>query len=117
MANMAKDLLKIQTDFEALKEEATELREFKAKIDNQEKEEVLATFSLLDDEFKTSLRSEFSLLSREELESKCALAYYRKGLMNSGQNTQSSDALVSYTLEDEKSSLPGWVTAIKSAKK
>lgn len=117
MAKMAKDLMDLQTKFQVLDEEAKALREFKAASDNQEKEQVLSTFSLLDDEFKSTLRSEFSLLTKEELEAKCALAYYRKGLMNSGQNTPSSEALVSYSLEDDKSTLPGWVTALKASKK
>lgn len=116
-AKMAKDLFELNTKFQALEDEAKSLREFKANIDNQEKEEVLSVFSLLDDEFKTKLRSEFSLLSKEDIESKCALAYFRKGLMNSGQNTQASDAVISYNLEGETSSLPGWVSAIKTAKR
>lgn len=117
VADMAKTIFDLQTKLTALEDEAKELREFKAVADNEEKEEVLKVFSLLDDEFKNTLRTDFSKFTKEELESKCALAYFRKGLMN-GQNTPASDALVSYNLEDANpGDEPGWVRALKSSKK
>lgn len=117
LADMAKQMFALQQENEALKQENELLNEFKLNVDNQEKEEVLSTFALLDDEFKTQIRSEFSLLSKEDIEAKCALAYFRKGLMGAGQNTQASEAVISYNLEDEKDSLPGWIKAVKSATK
>ena len=117
-AKLALDYSKLKTEFEALQEEAKALREFKLAIENKEKEEVLSQFSLLDDATKENFRLNFSDMSKEDLEAKCALAYYRKGLMSQGQDSSASDAVISYNLEETSAdNLPGWVKAVKSSKK
>lgn len=118
-AKLALDYSNLQKDFAALQEEVKALREFKLAVENKEKEEVLAQFSLLEDSVKEEFRLNFSTMSKEDLEAKCALAYYRKGLMSQqGQDSSATDAVVSYNLEDKSAdNLPGWVKALKSSKK
>jgi len=117
-AKLAMDFARVSQEKEALLAEVTELREFKANFENSEKEDILNTFSLLDEETKTTLRANFSALTKDELEAKCALEYYRKGLMaQEGQTTQAPEGVVSYNLEgtSNDSDTPGWVKMVKSS--
>lgn len=117
-AKLAMDFAKVSKEKEALLAEVTELREFKAQHENSEKEEILSTFSLLDEETKATLRSNFSALSKEDLEARCALEYYRKGLMaQEGQTTSAPEGVVSYNLEGAgNAEMPAWLKAVKAAK-
>lgn len=79
------------------KDQLKDLKEFKAQVEVQEKEAVLKEFSFLPEEEQVKLRSDFEKLSKDDLESRCALVAYRLGV--SGQNTSKSTDIVSYTHE------------------
>lgn len=116
VADLSKQLIAKTNEFQAIEKELEELREFKANIENSEKEAMLKSFSLLDEETVNEIRADFSKLTVEDVESKCAVAYYRKGLVGkAGQNSPAEEGVVSYNLEGADST-PGWIKALKNQK-
>ena len=78
-----------------LKEEVEELRTFKRKIEDKEKDELIERFYMLSDEDKKDVIEHKSEYSLEEIESKLALIGYRKGdnfnLDTSSENEESKE--------------------------
>lgn len=78
----------LQSSYASLKEEVEELRTFKKKIEDKEKDELIERFYMLSDEDKKDVIEHKSEYSLEEIESKLALIGYRKGV-NFNLNTSS----------------------------
>lgn len=112
---LASKVLQYEKKVEELEEELDELRKFKKEQEDKEKEETLKQFALLSEEDKESVRLEFSQLTKEEVEAKCALMYYRQGLMESGQKDNKDEPVLSYSLgEGSADPVPEWVKAVKA---
>lgn len=78
----------LQSSYASLLEEVKELRTFKKKIEDKEKDELIERFYMLSDEDKKDVIEHKSEYSLEEIESKLALIGYRKGV-NFNLNTSS----------------------------
>lgn len=85
----------LQSSYASLKEEVEELRTFKRKIEDKEKDELIERFYMLSDEDKKDVIEHKSEYSLEEIESKLALIGYRKGvnfnLDTSSENEESKE--------------------------
>ena len=85
----------LQSSYASLKEEVEELRTFKKKIEDKEKDELIERFYMLSDEDKKDVIEHKSEYSLEEIESKLALIGYRKGvnfnLDTSSENEESKE--------------------------
>ena len=86
---------KLQASYTSLMEEVEELRTFKKKIEDKEKDELIERFYMLSDEDKKDVIEHKSEYSLEEIESKLALIGYRKGvnfnLDTSSENEESKE--------------------------
>ena len=115
----------LQTSYASLKEEVEELRTFKKKIEDKEKDELIERFYMLSDEDKKDVIEHKSEYSLEEIESKLALIGYRKGvnfnLNTSSENEESTveedeSPVVTFDVKaTEDSTVPEWVRAVESA--
>ena len=115
----------LQTSYASLKEEVEELRTFKKKIEDKEKDELIERFYMLSDEDKKDVIEHKSEYSLEEIESKLALIGYRKGvnfnLDTSSENEESKEEedenpVVTFDVKaTEDSTVPEWVKAVESA--
>ena len=115
----------LQTSYASLKEEVEELRTFKKKIEDKEKDELIERFYMLSDEDKKDVIEHKSEYSLEEIESKLALIGYRKGvnfnLDTSSENEESKEEqdespVVTFDIKaTEDSTVPEWVKAVESA--
>ena len=115
----------LQTSYASLKEEVEELRTFKKKIEDKEKDELIERFYMLSDEDKKDVIEHKSEYSLEEIESKLALIGYRKGvnfnLNTSSENEESTveedeSPVVTFDIKaTEDSTVPEWVKAVESA--
>ena len=115
----------LQTSYASLKEEVEELRTFKKKIEDKEKDDLIKDFYMLSDEDKKDVIEHKSEYSLEEIESKLALIGYRKGvnfnLDTSSENEESTvekdeDPVTTFDIKaTEDSTVPEWVKAVESA--
>lgn len=115
----------LQSSYASLKEEVEELRTFKRKIEDKEKDELIERFYMLSDEDKKDVIEHKSEYSLEEIESKLALIGYRKGvnfnLNTSSENEESKEEqedapVVTFDVKaTEDSTVPEWVRAVESA--
>ena len=115
----------LQTSYASLKEEVEELRTFKKKIEDKEKDDLIKDFYMLSDEDKKDVIEHKSEYSLEEIESKLALIGYRKGvnfnLDTSSENEESKEEqdespVVTFDVKaTEDSTVPEWVKAVESA--
>ena len=116
---------KLQASYTSLMEEVEELRTFKKKIEDKEKDELIERFYMLSDEDKKDVIEHKSEYSLEEIESKLALIGYRKGvnfnLDTSSENEESKEEqedtpVVTFDVKaTEDSTVPEWVRAVESA--
>lgn len=115
----------LQSSYASLLEEVEELRTFKKKIEDKEKDELIERFYMLSDEDKKDVIEHKSEYSLEEIESKLALIGYRKGvnfnLNTSSENEESTveedeSPVVTFDVKaTEDSTVPEWVRAVESA--
>lgn len=115
----------LQSSYASLKEEVEELRTFKKKIEDKEKDELIERFYMLSDEDKKDVIEHKSEYSLEEIESKLALIGYRKGvnfnLNTSSENEESTveedeNPVTTFDIKaTEDSTVPEWVKAVESA--
>ena len=114
----------LQTSYASLKEEVEELRTFKKKIEDKEKDDLIKDFYMLSDEDKKDVIEHKSEYSLEEIESKLALIGYRKGvnfnLDTSSENEESTvekdeDPVTTFDIKaTEDSTTPEWVKEVES---
>lgn len=114
----------LQSSYASLKEEVEELRTFKKKIEDKEKDELIEKFYMLSDEDKKDVIEHKSEYSLEEIESKLALIGYRKGvnfnLNTSSENEESiveeeNTPVVTFDVKaTEDSTKPEWVKAVEA---
>ena len=115
---------KLQASYTSLMEEVEELRTFKKKIEDKEKDELIERFYMLSDEDKKDVIEHKSEYSLEEIESKLALIGYRKGvnfnLDTSSENEESTvekdeDPVTTFDIKaTEDSTIPEWVKEVES---
>ena len=115
---------KLQASYTSLMEEVEELRTFKKKIEDKEKDELIERFYMLSDEDKKDVIEHKSEYSLEEIESKLALIGYRKGvnfnLDTSSENEESTvekdeDPVTTFDIKaTEDSTTPEWVKEVES---
>ena len=115
----------LQSSYASLLEEVEELRTFKKKIEDKEKDDLIKDFYMLSDEDKKDVIEHKSEYSLEEIESKLALIGYRKGvnfnLDTSSENEESTveedeNPVTTFDIKaTEDSTVPEWVKAVESA--
>jgi len=115
----------LQTSYASLKEEVEELRTFKKKIEDKEKDDLIKDFYMLSDEDKKDVIEHKSEYSLEDIKSKLAVICFEKkvnfNLDTSSENEESTvkedeSPVVTFDIKaTEDSTVPEWVKAVESA--
>jgi hypothetical protein len=112
---------KLQNEILALQEQNQILVAFKAKVDDAEKDAMIAKFYYLSDEEKKDVIENKANYTVEEIESKLSVICVRNkvnfDLDNNDKNDINIEDVVTYTLDDNTSSVPAWITAVKNNSK
>lgn len=98
----------------------TELREFKANVLENEKDEMIASFTMLSDEDKEEVIANKSKYTLDEIESKLSVIAVRKKVNFASNNDEESNTKKVYTYnlpKEDEGTIPAWVKAIKNNKK
>ena len=115
----------LQASYASLKEEVEELRTFKKKIEDKEKDELIERFYMLSDEDKKDVIEHKSEYSLEDIKSKLAVICFEKrvnfNLDTSSENEESTveedeNPVTTFDIKaTEDSTVPEWVKAVESA--
>ena len=113
---------KLQADYSQLKESYDELVEFKNKVEDKDKEELINSFYMLSDEDKKEVIENKSKYSKDEIEAKLSVICYRKKVNFDSSNLEKNenkeeDVVTTYSVENVGSTIPAWVSALMDTKK
>ena len=111
----------LQAEYENLQNVNNELVEFKNKVEDQQKDELISKFYMLSDEDKHDVIENKRQYSLEDIESKLAVICYRKKInFNEDASSQASEeeAVLTFNLNDTfEDSTPEWVKAVEATQK
>ena len=120
----AETILALQDTISALTAERDSLAAFKLEVEDAKKDEMIGNFYMLSDEDKKDVIDHKSEYSVAEIEEKLSVICYRKKVnfgteINSNFNnkTEEETPAVTYTVENEYSSIPAWIQAVKENSK
>lgn len=114
-------LAELTSKFEALEAEAQTLREFKASIDNQQKDELIGQFFMLSDEDKADVIQHKAEYSLDDIKAKLSVICFEKKvnfvLENNSEIQNNKTENITFNLNSDNDSTPDWVKAVKEVEK
>lgn len=118
---LKENLATLQNQFSALEEKCKVLENFKANIEEQEKDAMIARFSMLTDEDKAEVVEHKSQYTVDEIESKLSVICVRKkvnfNLFENNEEKEVNKKVFTYSLpEEDAGNMPAWVQAVKNNK-
>lgn len=122
-SKLEQDFSETTEKYSKLEEEAKELRQFKSQVELKEKEDMINTFSMLEEEDKKEVRENIQKYSLEEIESKLAVICFRKKI-NYSKAEEEKEVVseevkakaMTYSLNNQTTSSndgPEWLKAVK----
>ena len=121
-----KDYALLETEFTALQEQYSNLEkeyqalvEFKKAIEDKEKDALIAKFYMLSDEDKADVIANKANYSLEDIEAKLSVICVRKKVsfeLEASEEKEESAAITTYTLEDQGSGVPAYISALRNTK-
>ena len=95
--------------------EIAELKEFKAKVEKVEKQKMIDSFTMLDDEEKLDVITNIDNYSLDEIEAKLSVICVRNGKVGSSTRKE-EPANYSYNINsaDYTDNTPAWIKAVKA---
>ena len=111
----------LQAEYTALQSAHAELVEFKNKVEDQQKDELINKFFMLSDEDKHDVIENKRQYSLDEIESKLAVICYRKKINfteDASSSASEKEAVLTFNLnEDFEDSTPDWVKMVEENQK
>ena len=121
-----KDYALLETEFTALQEQYSNLEkeyqalvEFKKAIEDKEKDILIAKFYMLSDEDKADVIANKANYSLEDIEAKLSVICVRKKVsfeLEASEEKEENAAITTYTLEDQESGVPAYISALRNIK-
>ena len=120
-SNLETSYNELQSRFSALEASHAGLVEFKNKIDDAQKDQMIESFYMLSDEDKQEIVANKSKFTVEEIEEKLSVICFRKGnfdLSNTSNINNITEApVVTFNLQNvHGASKPAWLTAVDYVK-
>lgn len=115
-------LAELESKFTALESEASSLREFKANVDGEKKDELIAQFYMLSDEDKKDVIEHKAEYSLDDIKAKLSVICFEKKVSfvkednSENQNNVENNPVV-FNMNNDDSSTPDWVKAVKETEK
>ena len=112
----------LQADYTALENEVKELRLFKEKVENKQKDDLINQFYMLSEEDKKDVIENKVKYSLEEIESKLAVICFKKkvnfNLDNPSENEdrkkEVEKSITTFNVDNKEDLTPEWVKAVES---
>ena len=109
--------------FSALETSYNELLAFKNQVEDKEKDELIQSFYMLSEEDKADVVANKSQYSLDEIESKLSVICVRKKVnfdledSSKNDNTTEESPVVTFSLDEQASAAPAWITALRNTQK
>lgn len=117
---LEQNFAKLQSEYTALEQNYNELLLFKNKIEDEQKDALIAQFCMLSDEDKKDVIENKSKYSLEDIEAKLSIICVRKRVnfdLESSNNYNKADAAITFNLNSaDDNNLPAWLKAVESTK-
>ena len=110
----------LQNKYSALEVSYNELVQFKNKIEDEQKDALIAQFYMLSDEDKKDVIENKSQYSLDDIEAKLSIICVRKKVnfdLDSDNNIKEDSTIITYNLADTDDNLPAWLKAVEATKK
>lgn len=115
------ELEELQNKYSKLEEDYNALVEFKNQIENEKKDALINSFYMLTDEDKADVIENKAKYSLDDIEAKLSVICVRKKVnfdldedeASKDENNNVDTNVMTYTLVDEESSTPAWISALK----
>lgn len=103
------------SSYEALNDELTQLRAFKAKIEKQEKQKMIDSFYMLSKEEKADVIANIDTYSLEDIEAKLSIICVRNKV-SFNLDEDNNNVVTTYNINQEsyEEEVPAWVRALRS---
>ena len=121
--SLEQDYEELKSKFEKLEEDYKVLVKFKEEIDNEKKDELINSFYMLSDEDKAEVRENKSKYSLEDIEAKLSVICVRKKVnfdsedSSKNDKTVEKDVVTTFNLQDDGSSVPAFISALRNTQK
>jgi hypothetical protein len=118
-AALEAELNTLKESYTTLQSQYQELVDFKNKIDNQNKDALIAEFYMLSDEDKADVIQNKEKYTLDEIKAKLSVICFDKKIsftLNKEDDVKKED-VITYNLRDDNDSLPDWVKAVKEQEK
>ena len=111
----------LEQRYTALQNDYQSLVDFKNKIEDEKKDDLIKEFYMLSDEDKKDVIDNKSQYSLDQIEAKLSIIYTKKKMASEQQqndtNCEVQASAVVYNLNNDDSSLPDWVKAVRETEK
>lgn len=118
-ALIQEELTELKEKFELLEQENTELKNFKAEIDNKEKDNLIDSFYMLSDEDKKDVIENKANYSLEDIENKLSVICVRKKVFNVAETEEKKEEVPTLFNLNESSvdNTPAWLKAVEERRR
>ena len=108
----------LQSDFAALKQSYDELVEFKNNVEDKEKDDLIASFTMLSDEDKKEVIENKSKYSLRDIKAELSMLCVDKKVNFNLEEEVKGDKPVTYNLNSQAAEdIPAWVKAVENTQK
>lgn len=107
----------LKAQYENLSKELESLKQYKAAIENKEKDALISEFFMLSDEDKQDVIENKDKYTLDEIKSKLAVLCFDKKVVYSKDNDFSKEVGVTVNVETTGSTTPAWLQAVDAHKK
>lgn len=111
--NLVNDYAALETANKNLESELADLREFKAKIDKQKKQDMIDSFSMLSEEDKKDVIDNIDTYSLDDIEAKLSVICVRNKVIFTAEEPEND--VTTYNLDENtpaEPEIPAWIRAI-----
>jgi len=115
---LEQELSELKDAYQQLYHKCDELQQFKDKIEEQKKDALINEFYMLSDEDKADVIKNKAEYTLDEIKSKLSVICFDKKInLSDNETDKKEENTIVFTLEEENSSLPDWVKAVKEQEK
>ena len=113
---LEEDYESLKVEYSALLEEVETLRSFKATVETEKKDALIASFTMLSDEDKADIIANKDTYSYDDIEAKLSIICVRNKVSFAEDKSEKVEPINTFKIEDE-AAIPAFVQALRNSKK